>query len=78
MVNALEILDANILIVDDQEINVTLLEQMLQEAGYSRVTSTMNPRSLTARSGKPPGVKVLDHFIVAPGACLSFAERGLL
>jgi CubicO group peptidase (beta-lactamase class C family) len=22
----------------------------------------MNPRSLTARSGKPPGVKVLDHF----------------
>ena len=23
-------------------------------------------------------VKVLDHFIVAPGACLSFAERGLL
>lgn len=23
-------------------------------------------------------VKVLDHFIVAPGACMSFAERGLL
>lgn len=23
-------------------------------------------------------VKVLDHFIVSPGACLSFAERGLL
>lgn len=23
-------------------------------------------------------VKVLDHFIVTPGACLSFAERGLL
>jgi DNA repair protein RadC len=23
-------------------------------------------------------VKVLDHFIVAPGVCLSFAERGLL
>lgn len=23
-------------------------------------------------------VKVLDHFIVAPGACLSFAEHGLL
>jgi DNA repair protein RadC len=23
-------------------------------------------------------VKVLDHFIVAPGACASFAERGLL
>ena len=23
-------------------------------------------------------VRVLDHFIVAPGACLSFAERGLI
>jgi DNA repair protein RadC len=23
-------------------------------------------------------IKVLDHFIVAPGTCLSFAERGLL
>ena len=23
-------------------------------------------------------VKLLDHFIVVPGACLSFAERGLL
>jgi len=23
-------------------------------------------------------IKVLDHFIVAPGACMSFAERGLL
>jgi len=23
-------------------------------------------------------IRVLDHFIVAPGACLSFAERGLL
>jgi DNA repair protein RadC len=23
-------------------------------------------------------VRVLDHFIVAPGACLSFAERGLM
>ena len=23
-------------------------------------------------------VKVLDHFIVAPGACMSFAERGLM
>ena len=23
-------------------------------------------------------IKVLDHFIVAPGACLCFAERGLI
>jgi PAS domain S-box-containing protein len=48
MVNALEILDANILIVDDQEINVSLLEQMLHEAGYARVTSTTNPLEVCA------------------------------
>jgi PAS domain S-box-containing protein len=42
------ILDAAILIVDDQEINVSLLEQMLGEAGYTRVSSTMNPREVCA------------------------------
>jgi PAS domain S-box-containing protein len=42
------ILGANILIVDDQEINVALLEQMLGEAGYTRVTSTTNPREVCA------------------------------
>jgi PAS domain S-box-containing protein len=43
-----EILDASILIVDDQEINVTLLEQILADAGYSRVASTMNPQEVCA------------------------------
>jgi len=38
-----EILHAEILIVDDQEANVMLLEQMLANAGYTRVTSTMDP-----------------------------------
>jgi PAS domain S-box-containing protein len=38
-----DILNASILIVDDQEANVALLEQMLGEAGYRRVASTMNP-----------------------------------
>ncbi len=33
---------ARILIVDDQESNVTLLEQLLTESGYSRVATTMN------------------------------------
>ena len=40
MVSAADILNANILIVDDQESNVILLEQLLSEAGYARVTST--------------------------------------
>ena len=42
------ILDAAILIVDDQEANVTLLGQMLQEAGYTSVASTMNPHEVCA------------------------------
>jgi len=43
-----DILDAKILIVDDQESNVALLEQMLLDAGYGRVTSTMNPQEVCA------------------------------
>ncbi len=42
MVSAPDILNASILIVDDQESNVLLLEELLREAGYTRVTSTMN------------------------------------
>ncbi|MDP3088284.1 MAG: response regulator [Methylotenera sp.] len=41
-----EILDANILIVDDQEANISLLEQLLSETGYTSVTSTMNPEEV--------------------------------
>jgi len=47
-----KILNARILIVDDQETNITLLEQMLSEAGYTRVTSTMNPKEVCALHGK--------------------------
>ena len=42
------ILDANILIVDDQEANVILLEQLLRENGYTRVATTMNPQEVCA------------------------------
>lgn len=48
MVDAAAILDASILIVDDQESNVILLEQLLSAAGYARVSSTMNPREVCA------------------------------
>ena len=37
-----------ILIVDDQEANVRLLEQMLSGAGYTRITSTMDPHAVCA------------------------------
>lgn len=43
-----DILDASILIVDDQEANVALLEQLLREAGYVRVASTMDPHEVCA------------------------------
>ena len=43
-----EILNANLLIVDDQESNVLLLTQMLTDAGYTRVASTMNPLEVCA------------------------------
>ena len=48
MVSAPDILSASILIVDDQESNVSLLEHMLGEAGYTRVSSTMNPQQVCA------------------------------
>jgi PAS domain S-box-containing protein len=47
-IEKLDILGAGILIVDDQEVNVSLLEQTLREAGYTRVSSTTNPREVFA------------------------------
>jgi PAS domain S-box-containing protein len=43
MLESVQIHNANILIVDDQEWNVILLETMLHEAGYQHITSTMDP-----------------------------------
>ena len=48
MIDASQILNASILIVDDQEANVMLLERMLDNAGYTRVTSTMDPFAVGA------------------------------
>jgi len=48
MVSAPDILNASLLIVDDQEANVSLLEQLLRDAGYTRVASTMNPHEVCA------------------------------
>ncbi len=48
MLSASDILNASILIVDDQEPNVSLLEQLLSAAGYTCVASTMNPQQVCA------------------------------
>jgi PAS domain S-box-containing protein len=43
MIRKPDILQAEILIVDDQDANVRLLEQMLADGGYTRIVSTMDP-----------------------------------
>src|SRR6478735_8465888 len=43
-----DILAAGILIVDDQEPNVSLLSQLLADAGYTQVASTMDPKEVCA------------------------------
>jgi serine phosphatase RsbU (regulator of sigma subunit) len=46
MVSLADILNARILVVDDQEANVRLLKGMLRIAGYTFVDATMNPRAV--------------------------------
>ncbi|MFA5243278.1 MAG: diguanylate cyclase [Sulfuricella sp.] len=48
MVSATDFHNARILIVDDQEANVRLLEQMLREAGYRCITTTIDPHAVYA------------------------------
>jgi len=48
MLCADDMLNASILIVDDQEANVQLLEQMLHDAGYRCLTSTRDPHAVCA------------------------------
>src|SRR5471030_716759 len=46
MVTATKILNASVLIVDDQKSNILLLEEILREAGYTHVSSTMDPHAV--------------------------------
>lgn len=48
MLSSAEIFSARILIVDDQQVNVSLLEQLLSETGYSDLTATMNSQEVCA------------------------------
>ncbi len=43
MIEKSAILKANLLIVDDKQANVKLLEMILRSAGYTSISSTMNP-----------------------------------
>src|SRR6187399_2769230 len=46
MISPSDILNAKILIVDDQEANVLLLERMLRGASYTSIASTTDPRQV--------------------------------
>jgi PAS domain S-box-containing protein len=46
MITDTDILKASILIVDDQAANVSLLEQMLRQAGYVALSSTQDPTTV--------------------------------
>jgi len=48
MLTETEILNAAILIVDDQPAHVLMLEQLLQQSGYTRVQSTRDPHQVRA------------------------------
>jgi DNA-binding NtrC family response regulator len=52
MITRSDILKASILIVDDRASNIALLEQMLREAGYTCVASTMKPQEVCALHGE--------------------------
>jgi PAS domain S-box-containing protein len=82
---SLDILGARILVVDDQQANVQLLEQLLGEAGYTCVASTMDPREVCALHRKHnydlilldlqmPG---MDGFAVMAGLKSNAAESYL-
>lgn len=47
MISEKDILNASILIVDDQQTNVTLLEELLRETGYQQISTTMDPTSVS-------------------------------
>jgi len=46
MVSSSDILNAKVLLVDDQAANVRVLERMLHGAGYASIESTMDPREV--------------------------------
>src|ERR1700752_553139 len=43
MIELSEMLNANILIVDDEDMSVKLLENVLRNVGYQQITSTTDP-----------------------------------
>ena len=82
MIEPLDILNAHILIVDDQEPNISLLRQLLIEAGYSHISATTNPQEVCALHRKHRydlilldlQMPVMDGFEVMAGLKTNHAD----
>jgi PAS domain S-box-containing protein len=80
-----DILNAHILIVDDQEANIRLIEQLLRQTDYTRVASTMNPQEVCALHRKNQydlilldlQMPVMDGFQVLEGLKTNAADSYL-
>ncbi len=76
------VFNANILIVDDQAVNISLLEQLLEEAGYLQVSATMKPEAVCALHRKNGydlilldlQMPVMDGFQVMEGLKTNVAD----
>jgi PAS domain S-box-containing protein len=82
MITTPEILNAKILIVDDQESNLELLEQLLRGVGYTAVNSTQQPEEVCALHRKNNydlilldlQMPVMDGFQVMEGLKANLAD----
>lgn len=82
MLMTVDILNARILIVDDQLANVQLLEQLLLDAGYTQVSTCMNPEEVCALHRKESfdvilldlQMPVMDGFAVMDGLKTNIAD----
>ncbi|MBC7757123.1 MAG: response regulator [Bdellovibrio sp.] len=82
MIEPLDILNAHILIVDDQESNISLLRQLLIESGYSNISATTNPQEVCALHRKHRydlilldlQMPVMDGFEVMAGLKTNHAD----
>jgi len=85
MIDESDILNASILIVDDQPSNVSLLEQLLGKAGYTHVSSTTDPLEVCALHRKHRydlilldlQMPVMDGFQVMEGLKTNAADAYL-
>ena len=73
MITQADILNAKILIVDDQAVNVQLLEYLLTTTGYTAVSSTTDPR-VVAPWHEQHNYDLIILDLHMPGICLLYTS----